>query len=214
MKSLEEIRRARCFLKKLANGVNPLTDEIVADTDLIRNAEISRRLSEIVDLFSQVIDSGNFPVQSAQEEELSKASYQEARKHFEFSALPIPVSEIVKRLHQLPNFPQMAKLNYQFIQEWLINAGLLTTVINDDGKPVKQPTPQGVEAGISIGQCKRRDHVYTIILYGQQAQHLILDHLDAIVALSRLPRAKAATSRRASWTRGADHPFPQTGSAG
>ena len=61
MKNLEEIERTRCFLEKLANGVNSLTGEVAADTDLIRNAEISPRLSYVVDVLSQVIDSGDLP---------------------------------------------------------------------------------------------------------------------------------------------------------
>ena len=44
MTELETIARAQMYLEKLANGVNPLTDAEVGDSDVVNNVRISRCL--------------------------------------------------------------------------------------------------------------------------------------------------------------------------
>ena len=44
MTEIEIIARAQMYLEKLANGVNPLTNEEVAENDVVNNVRISRCL--------------------------------------------------------------------------------------------------------------------------------------------------------------------------
>lgn len=40
MTELEMINRAKTYIDKLANGVNPLTDEPVSENDIVNNVRI------------------------------------------------------------------------------------------------------------------------------------------------------------------------------
>ena len=58
MTELETLKRAKMYVDKLANGVNPLNDEHVKDDDVINNVRISRCLFYVSSVLSKVIDNG------------------------------------------------------------------------------------------------------------------------------------------------------------
>ena len=57
MTELETIARAQMYLENLANGVNPLTGEEVADSDVVNNVRISRCLFFTADLLKKIVDN-------------------------------------------------------------------------------------------------------------------------------------------------------------
>ena len=46
--NLELLKHAKEYIEKMANGINPLTGEIVPDNDLINNIRISRCLFYVI----------------------------------------------------------------------------------------------------------------------------------------------------------------------
>ena len=62
MTEVEKIAYTRMYIEKLANGINPLTDQAVPDTDLINNVRISRCLFYVSDLLRQLEDQGLFTI--------------------------------------------------------------------------------------------------------------------------------------------------------
>lgn len=42
MTELEKIAYAKMFIDKLANGINPLDDQEIQDTDIVNNIRVSR----------------------------------------------------------------------------------------------------------------------------------------------------------------------------
>lgn len=42
MTETDKIAHARVYMEKLANGINPLTNQVVPDADLMNNVRISR----------------------------------------------------------------------------------------------------------------------------------------------------------------------------
>ena len=43
MTELEKIERAKMYMDKLANGINPIDDTMAPDDDLINNVRLSRK---------------------------------------------------------------------------------------------------------------------------------------------------------------------------
>ena len=58
MTDLETMQRAKMYLDKLANGINPLTDQPASDSDCINQVRISRCLFYVSDLLRKVIENG------------------------------------------------------------------------------------------------------------------------------------------------------------
>ena len=54
---IELLKHAKYYIEKMANGVNPLTNEIVPDDDLINNVRISRCLFYVNDVLKEVINN-------------------------------------------------------------------------------------------------------------------------------------------------------------
>ena len=42
MTELEKIERAKMYMDKLANGINPIDDSVVPDEDIVNNVRLSR----------------------------------------------------------------------------------------------------------------------------------------------------------------------------
>ena len=57
MTELEKMQRAKMYIDKMANGINPIDDVSAADSDMINNVRISRCLFYVSDILRQVIDN-------------------------------------------------------------------------------------------------------------------------------------------------------------
>ena len=58
MTELEKIKRAKMYLDKLANGINPLDDTVVPDEDIVNQVRLSRCFFFVSDVLRQVIENG------------------------------------------------------------------------------------------------------------------------------------------------------------
>lgn len=65
MTELEKIAYAKTYIEKLANGINPLTDQPVSDYDSINNVRISRCLFYVSDLLRQIVENGGISQRKA-----------------------------------------------------------------------------------------------------------------------------------------------------
>ena len=185
MTELEKIAYAKTYIEKLANGINPLTDQPVPDSDSINNVRISRCLFYVSDILRQIVENGGV---SRIKTKTAKVPFQldyETRKNFRYSETPIPISEITRRINELIPSEDMKKLNYKFISDWLIQAGFLVLVTNDDGTTTRKPTDNGIQLGITLEQRKGQNRFYTVVVYNKVAQQFILDNLDAAIELSQ-----------------------------
>ena len=54
MTELEKIAYAKIYVDKLANGINPLTEQQLPDSDIINNVKISRCLFYVSAILGQV----------------------------------------------------------------------------------------------------------------------------------------------------------------
>ena len=185
MTELEKIAYAKTYVEKLANGINPLTDQPVPDSDSINNIRISRCLFYVSDLLRQIVEKGGISQRKAKTGKVPFQLDYAARENFCYSETPIPISEITRRINELIQSEDMKKLNYKSILDWLIQAGFLVSAKNDDGTTTRKPTDNGMQLGITSEQRQRQNRIYTVVVYNKAAQQFILDNLDAAVELSK-----------------------------
>ena len=57
-------------------------------------------------------------------------------------------------------------------------------VSTQEGRHFRLAAPQGAAVGIVNAERIGRDGTYQVVTYNEEAQHFILDHLDAILAFS------------------------------
>lgn len=181
MTELEKIAYAKAYVEKLANGINPVTGQVVPDDDVINNVKISRCLFYVSDLLRQVVENGGISQPKAK---IVKQPFQldyEARKQFRYSESPIPISEIAKRINELIPIKNMQKLSYKFLLDWLMESNFLETIPDVNGKMTRNPTRNGTMLGITLEHRESPRGPYSVIVYDLEAQKFILDNLDGII---------------------------------
>ena len=185
MTELEMINRAKTYIDKLANGVNPLTDEPVSENDIVNNVRISRCFFYISDLLRRFAEGG-FPEAAKKGKKQPFIITEEQRKRFEFSETPISVSEIARRFNAAVNTEGAVQMRYSGLTFWLIESGLLSVDRREDGREVKLPTAAGMELGISQEVRSGANGSYTVVVYNENAQRYIVDNIDAILEAEKL----------------------------
>lgn len=185
MTELEMINRAKTYIDKLANGVNPLTDEPVSENDIVNNVRISRCFFYISDLLRRFAEGG-FPEAAKKGKKQPFIITEEQRKRFEFSETPISVSEIARRFNAAVNTEGAVQMRYSGITFWLIESGLLSVDRREDGREVKLPIAAGMELGISQEVRSGANGSYTVVVYNENAQRYIVDNIDAILEAEKL----------------------------
>lgn len=199
---LEKIECAKTYIDKLANGINPVDDTMAPDADIINNVRLSRCFFFVSDVLRQVIENGGIGSAAAEKKpkKLPLSIPFEKRGEFNYSEKPIPASEIAKRVNMLVDTENMKKFSYSAILTWLTEIGMMEIAVTPDGKQVKRPTEIGRESGISVEERTGRDGPYPVVVYNGEAQHFIVDNLDAIIVAGNLNAQMQGTP----WTREQD----------
>ena len=181
MTELEKMAHARKYIEKLANGINPLTGQMVPDGDVINNVKISRCLFYVSDLLRQIVENGGI---SQPKVKIVKQPFQldyEVRKQFRYSESPISISEITRRINALISTEKMQKLSYKQIRDWLVELDFLVEITQISGKITRRPTRDGVRLGITMEHREGQRGPYSVIVYDLEAQKFILDNLDGVI---------------------------------
>ena len=199
MTELEKMQRAKMYIDKMANGINPIDDAPAADSDMINNVRLSRCLFYVSDILRQVIDNNGVvgKVKSSKKAFFLSA---DSINNFSFSETPIPVSEITKRLNDLADLEECHKLKHSAITNWLISIGALEIRELADGRNTKRPTEQGQMLGISSEKRTGMNGEYVVVVYSKDAQQFILDNIEAIVTNISNISTKKADNQGQAWT--------------
>lgn len=62
MTELEKIERAKMYMDKLANGINPIDESRAPNEDIINNVRLSSCFFYVSDILRQVIENGGIGV--------------------------------------------------------------------------------------------------------------------------------------------------------
>lgn len=199
MTEIEKIERAKTYMEKLANGINPIDNTVAPDEDIINNVRLSRCFFFVSDVLRQVIENGGTkPVDdSKKSKKLPLLIPFEKRSQFEYSEKPIPASEIARRINMLADTENMKRLTYSAIVTWLTEIGMMESVSTLDGKHTKRPTQIGRDGGISVEERTGRNGPYQVVVYNSEAQQFIMDNLDALLDAENLN----AEMQWAPWTK-------------
>lgn len=196
MTELETIAHAKAYIEKLAKGIDPLTGEQVSPDDIVNNPRISRCLDFVSGILGRVIENGGVErtknVEYKRQFELSP----EAAARFPFSDTPINIKEIVKRMNSLVDLNLTYQLTGQIVTDWLVGIGVLVSITGTNGRNFKRPTKKGEELGIFTETFNAYGGTYEVVLYSTNAQHYIVDNVNAAIAF----KAQKVSMSGQPWT--------------
>lgn len=201
MTDLEILARARMYIDKLANGINPLDGTNLSDDDIVNNVRISRCLFYVTGILDKVIANGGevtaSPISFGGKVEFHLSA--EQLEKFEYSSEPITISEIGRRLNALKDDNNMKNITLRSITSWLVNIGLLCEV-HENGKTGKFATKAGTDIGIVCGNREGQYGGYTLVLYGLDAQRFIIDNLETALSFYENEKAEKYSLAGTPWT--------------
>lgn len=184
MTELETLERAKMYMEKLANGINPIDGSVIPDADVVNNVRLSRCFFYVADVLRQVIENGGVTPPKKTKKEVFSLSAERAGK-FVFSEKPITLSEIVKRINDLVAGDNMTSLTTTAVTDWLLSIGALKEETTPEGRNVKRPTPHGAMLGLGTDMRYSANGAYMVVVYNWDAQQFLLDNIDAAMELHR-----------------------------
>lgn len=177
MEDKDKIAQAQDWVRKLANGINPLNGSFVNEDDVVNNVHISRCLFYVADLLGKCSERRtrqnlarnlSFAISSFRKE---KYNYVEA----------ISISAFAKEIEKL--IPEnMQAISYKSMTRWLIQNGFLVeSVPYANGRVFKIASEKGNRVGIYTEE-RESDSIghYLVTLYNREAQRFLLEHLEDI----------------------------------
>lgn len=175
----EKLLKAKSYLDKLANGINPITNELASENDTINNIHISRCLFYVSDVLRNLIENNNNP-QKKKNNKIPFSVTPQQLADYVFDDNPITVTEITKKLNNLIDTEEMKGIKTTSITNWLIKINMLEYFADENGKNHKIPTENGIQLGITTQERLGMYGSYKVVLYDSNVQQFILVNIDTI----------------------------------
>lgn len=179
MTELETMQRAKMYMDKLAQGIDPITNQEVPADSVLNNIRLARCFFYVSEVLGQVIASGGaigrkpkLQAFTISREQLSKV---------QISQEPVRVTQLVEMISAVVDNPQMKKLTTTVITNWLLEKGFLEKQTAPDGKNRRVPTENGLHIGLHTQTRQGLYGEYPVVFYDAQAQQFVLDNLFAIL---------------------------------
>ena len=178
MTELEIMQRAKMYMEKLAQGIDPISDQEIPEDSVLNNVRLARCFFYVSGVLDQVIARGgnvkktpkkNFYVT---EEELRRLNP---------SPEPIRITQFVELVMNAINDPDRKKLKTTTITDWLIEKGFMSKQADTDGKSKRLPTAMGEQIGLTVKLREGQYGTYQAVYYSEEAQRFLLDHLQEML---------------------------------
>ena len=175
--NLELLKHAKDYIEKMANGINPLTNEKVSENDIINNVRIARCLFYVNNVLGEVLLNGG--IKNNSNKKIPFNIKKEEINKYKYSEEDLTISKIVKKINELRPSDNMTKLKATDVCNWLISIGLMMEGTLYD-KKVKRPTEKGKLIGMYVEHRIGTTMGYDVILYKKGAQKFIIDNIEKI----------------------------------
>ena len=179
MTELETMQRAKMYLDKLAQGIDPITNQEVPEDSVLNNVRLARCFFYVSDVLGKVIDNGGMIGGKPKLQAFTISADQLAR--VQISQELVRVTQLVDMISEAVDNPQMKKLSTTTITNWLMERGFLEKQIGADGKSRRVPTHNGLMLGLSTETRQGQYGEYQAVFYNSAAQRFVLDHLPSIL---------------------------------
>ena len=179
MTELETMQRAKMYLDKLAQGIDPITDRELPEDTVLNQVRLARCFFFVSDVLGKVIANGGSVggVLERRDFHISR----EQLERVQLSPEPVRISQLTEMISAAVGDPQMKKLGATVITNWLLQNGFLEKQMLPDGKSRRVPSAKGIQIGLVSQLRQGRDGEYLAIFYPPEAQRFVLDHLPAMI---------------------------------
>lgn len=175
MTELETMQRAKMYMDKLAQGIDPITDLEMPGDCVLNNICLARCFFYVSDVLGQVIANGGVIGGKPKREPFANEPEQIARVRI--SQEPVRVTQLADRICEAVQNPGMRKIKTTVITDWLVEKGFLEKQTDSEGRSKRVPTRNGLMIGLSTQIRQGQYGEYQAVFYNADAQRFVLDNL-------------------------------------
>ena len=179
MTELETMQRAKMYMDKLAQGIDPITNQEIHEDSVLNNVRLARCFFYVSDVLGRVIANGGMI--GGKPKLHPFAVTMEQLSQIRISQEPVRVTQLVEMISAAADDPQMKKLSTTVITNWLLDKGFLEKQNTPDGKSRRVPTQNGFLIGLSTEMRQGQYGEYQAVFYNAAAQQFVLDNLPAML---------------------------------
>lgn len=201
MTELEKLERARMYMEKLSEGIDPISDlplpKVYADSE-----RLSRCFVYVSEVLDKLIRNGG---EVGQKSSVKKSDFmvtEELLAQLTPSNVPLRISDFEKRINSAPACENMKVLRSNAFTTWLVHKGYLQNEVSPEGKLKRTLTASSQSIGIyGESRMSQNNYEYTAVYYTPKAQQFLIDHLHEIAEYYQaLPSKYRKPDRPASLT--------------
>lgn len=123
MTELEIMQRAKMYMEKLAQGIDPISDQEMPEDSVLNNVRLARCFFYVSGILDQVIANGGKVVSISQKDFFIT---DEELRRVNPSQEPIRITQFVDLIMNAINDPDRKRLKTTTITGWLIQKGFMT----------------------------------------------------------------------------------------
>ena len=178
MTELEIMQRAKMYMDKLAQGIDPITGNEVPEDSALSNIRLARCFFYVSGVLQQVIDNGGSVGSKPKKSNFIVTPQMMAR--LAPPDRPLRISDFTGILAAATDDPNTKRPSTTAITDWLLSKGFMEKVLNAEGKQQRVPTEAGKRIGMYTETRQGSYGEYLAVYYSVEAQRFLLDHLEEI----------------------------------
>lgn len=180
MNEINKLKRAKLYMDKLSNGIDPNSGMRVHEDDIVRDSRVIACFEYISRVLEWEIESfENKPVKSEKQSQQRVYITDEQFTELQLNYGECRVSDIAKEINRVIADNCTKKMQAAWINNWLESIGMICKNAYD----CRIATSDGGDIGISSHlKTSSQGREYYLNLYSVQAQSFIYDNLNAIIS--------------------------------
>ena len=221
---LKRLEVAVQYIRRMAEGRNPVTNRPAPDNDVLTNINVNRCLKFVEEFLTDVHKAGGqvgaLPRKSAPRPSLAETFPYEILSEFHYEQdqqISYLLNQIGRPLPEDQKMPVAATV----ITNWMRENGYLEKrMMQDIGKENSVPTEKGMQLGLYSEKAGMGQNMYYRVYYNEKAQRFIVDNFRRILTEYEEIRArgrktaKKPAADKAEQTKSADSVFISSGVTG
>jgi len=180
MTDLEIMQRAKMYMDKLAQGIDPISGNEVPEDSILNQVRLARCFFYVSGVLQQAIDNGGNVGSKPKKNDFVITPQLLGRIAPSDHALRI--SEFTEMLAAAAEDKNVKKPGTTAFTDWLLEKGFMEKHMNAEGKQQRVPTAAGQQIGIYTQTRQGQYGEYLAVCYSPEAQRFLIDHLEEILS--------------------------------
>ncbi|MFA7057237.1 MAG: hypothetical protein WC155_06730 [Candidatus Cloacimonadales bacterium] len=176
---LELVKRAQQILREIAQGINPLTGEVIEETNFVNNPKMIRCFTFVADALERV----NTPAKNYNTQFIIT---QEQKAQIELPFDTIGISKFAQAVNKVIDESISRRASANMLFNSLKTLGILGEAIDNAGRKSTITIPNSANFGFETERRVYNNQEYDQVVANRQGQKYLLDNLEMLMGESSI----------------------------